>query len=85
MRVATEKCRSVLLCSLRSLAGCGQTVGADSLRRKMGPLFEVLVLGMGFPPFFAALSEAKQTHGVQGISPGAHQIALVIDIRVIDI
>ena len=38
-------------------------------------------MGTGFPPFFAALSEPKQTHGVQSISPGAHQIALVKDIR----
>ena len=58
------------------------TVGAHILRRKLGSTFGVLVLGTGFPPFFASLSEAKHTHSVQSISPGAHHIALVKDIRV---
>ena len=43
-------------------------------------LFWVLVLGMGFPPCFVSLSEAKQTHGVPSMSPGVHQIAVVKDI-----
>ena len=58
------------------------TVGAHTLRRKMGPFLGSWFLGTRFRPFFAAPSEAKQTHGVQNISPGAHQDALVKDMRV---
>ncbi len=44
-------------------------------------LFGVLVLGMEFSPFFATLYNLTHSHGVPSISPGAHQSALVEDIR----